>query len=124
MELTVTDSDGTALANVIFTTIEDRRGRIILSVRDQHTQSSLRRRRLMTLLQLFLVHRYHAAAVHYLTPTEDNRRQAERMRDIGIFDAVTEEVGEIIVADIAQAAVRDLVAGDSPLLAGLMVKGT
>ncbi len=26
----------------------------------------------MTLVQLFLIHRYRAASVHYVTPTEDN----------------------------------------------------
>jgi len=124
LELAVTDAGGRRLANVIFTTIEDRRGRTILSVRDQNTDPSLRRRRLMTLLHLFLIHRYRAAAVHYLTPTEDNRRQAERMRELGIFEAVNEEVGEIIVAEIAPAALRDLAAPDSPLLARLLVKGT
>jgi isocitrate lyase len=124
LELAVTDAGGRRLANVIFTTIEDRRGRTILSVRDQNTDPSLRRRRLMTLLHLFLIHRYRAAAVHYLTPTEDNRRQAERMRELGIFEAVNEEVGEIIVAEIAPAALRDLATADSPLLARLLVKGT
>ena len=27
----------------------------------------------MTLMHLFLIHRYKAGAVHYLTPTEDNQ---------------------------------------------------
>jgi isocitrate lyase len=52
------------LANVVFATIQDRRGRSILSVRDQNTfDESLRRKRLMTLMQLFLIHRYQAAAI-------------------------------------------------------------
>ena len=87
LELSVTNgAGGDRLANIIFTTIADRRGRTVLSVRDQNTvEPALRRKRLMTLLHLFLVHRYRAASVHYLTPTNDNRRQCERMADIGIF---------------------------------------
>jgi isocitrate lyase len=122
LELTVDHPAGDRMANIIFTTIDDRRGRTILSVRDQNTDPSLRRRRLMTLLHLFLIHRYRAAAVHYLTPTDDNRRQAERMRTLGIFDAVNDEVGEIIVAEVDEAGVRDLVAADSPALERLMGK--
>ncbi len=114
LELEVTDSGGERLANVIFATIQDRRGRTILSVRDQNTfDPSLRRRRLMTLLHLFLVHRYRAASVHFLTPTDDNRRQCDRMRAIGIFGTVNDEVGEIIVADVDESLVRRLAAADS-----------
>ena len=83
----MTDTDGEQLANIIFATIQDRRGRTILSVRDQNTFApELRRKRLMTLLHLFLIHRYQAAAIHYLTPTDDNRRQCERMLSLGIFE--------------------------------------
>ena len=64
------------LANVIFAPIHDRRGRSILSVRDQNTfAESLRKKRLMTLVHLFLVHRFKADSVHYVTPTEDNQYQ-------------------------------------------------
>ena len=39
----------------------------------------------MTLVQLFLIHRYKASSVHYLTPTEDNAMQTQRMKGLGIF---------------------------------------
>ncbi len=85
---------GNTLANVIFATIQDRRGRTILSVRDQNTfDEGLRQRRLMTLLHLFLIHRYKVFAIHYLTPTDDNERQTQKMKDLGIFSQVTNEVG-------------------------------
>jgi isocitrate lyase len=110
LELSVRDPSDDAVANIVFATIQDRRGRTILSVRDQNTFApSLRRRRLMTLLHLFLIHRYRAASVHYLTPTDDNRRQCERMRELGIFEAVADEVGEIIVADVSAPTIRALV---------------
>jgi isocitrate lyase len=124
LELVVSDPDGRRLADIVFATIADRRGRIILSVRDQNTlDAALRRKRLMTLMHLYLVHRYRAASVHYLTPTDDNRAQSERMREIGLFSAVSDEVGQIIVADVDAATVRDLVAGDSAAREELITRG-
>ena len=94
-------------------------------MRDQNTfDPALRRRRLMTLMHLFLVHRYRASSVHYLTPTDDNRAQAERMRQIGLFEAVKDEVGEIIVADVAGRTVRELAEPESESRERLIVKGT
>ncbi|HEY8921382.1 MAG TPA: isocitrate lyase ICL2 [Candidatus Limnocylindria bacterium] len=110
LELSVLDPSGEKVANIVFATIADRRGRSMLSVRDQNTfDTTLRRKRLMTLLHLFLIHRYRASAVHYLTPTEDNRRQGQRMLELGIFKSVNDEVGEIIVADVDAAVIRALV---------------
>ena len=43
--------------------MQDRRGKSILTIRDQHTAPELRRRRLLTLLQSFLMRRYRVAAV-------------------------------------------------------------
>ncbi len=114
LELSVLGPEGDKLANIIFNTIQDRRGRVILSVRDQNTfDTNLRRKRLMTLLHLFLIHRYKAAAIHYLTPTQDNQRAAESMRKRGLFENTYEEVGEIIVADVDQAVVKALVNAES-----------
>jgi hypothetical protein len=43
------------------------------TVRDQNTfGSDLRKKRLMTLNHLFLVHRCKIRAVHYVRPTDDN----------------------------------------------------
>jgi isocitrate lyase len=114
LELSVVGPEGDKLANIIFASIQDRRGRVILSVRDQNTfDTNLRRKRLMTLLHLFLIHRYKAAAIHYLTPTQDNQRAAESMRKRGLFENTYEEVGEIIVADVDQKVVRALVDAES-----------
>jgi isocitrate lyase len=116
LELSVTDEQGAVMANVVFAAIHDRRGRTILSVRDQNTfDPALRRKRLMTLLHLFLLHRYRATSIHFLTPTDDNRRQCERLSDRGILRSVSDEVGEIIVADVDAATVRSLVTDESAL---------
>jgi isocitrate lyase len=113
LELSVLDASEEKLADIVFGAIQDRRGRSILSVRDQNTVPGLRRKRLMALLHLFLIHRYEAASVHYLTPSDDNRRQCESMLKLGIFEAVNDEVGEIIVADVNAAVIRALVAPTS-----------
>jgi isocitrate lyase len=109
LELSILNAAGEKAANVIFDTIQDRHGRAILSVRDQNTfDVKLRRKRLMTLNQLFLIHRYKIDSVHYLTPTEDNHRQTEKMKLRGVFSAVNDEVGEIIVADADKDRVKQL----------------
>jgi isocitrate lyase len=109
LELRVVGEDEEAIANVIFASIVDRRGRSILSIRDQNTAPEARRKRLMTLIQLFLIHRYRAGSLHYLTPTEDNRAQTLRMQALGIFTVVRTEIGQIIVAEVNRERVADLV---------------
>ena len=110
LELRVLSAQGEPLASVVFATIQDRRGRNILSVRDQNTlDANSRRKRLMTLIQLFLMHRYRANAIHFVTPNDDNHRQTERMKARGIFSAMADEVGEMIVAEVDTAKVKSLV---------------
>ncbi|MBS2020191.1 MAG: isocitrate lyase ICL2 [Deltaproteobacteria bacterium] len=114
-------ADGKKAANIVFDKIQDRRGRNILSIRDQNTfDTELRRKRLMTLNQLFLIHRYKIDSVHYLTPTDDNHRQTDKMRARGIFTAVNEEVGEIIVADVNKDLLKHLVDADRSALTALI----
>jgi isocitrate lyase len=104
------EESGTKFANVVFAPIHDRRGRSIMSVRDQNTfDEKLRRKRLMTLMHLYLVHRYKVDSVHYVSPTEDNHHQTANMRDLGIFSDVNTEVGEVIVADVDRKRVGELV---------------
>ena len=123
LELTVTDASGARVANVIFASIQDRRNRDFLSVRDQNTfDPELRRKRLMTLLHLFLIHRYKSLSVHYVSPTEDNQLQSERMLEMGIFDEVKTEVGHIIVARVDGERVKELLNPDRRELTRLIAK--
>jgi isocitrate lyase len=111
------------LANVIFAPFQDRRDSTILTVRDQNTfEEKLRQKRLMTLIHLWLVHRFKADAVHYVTPTEDNVYQTEKMKSHGIFSDVHQEVGEIIVADVNHARIAELLAPDREALGRLIRK--
>jgi isocitrate lyase len=123
LELRVLDEpSGEKLANVIFANIQDRRGRIILSFRDQNTVAPLRKKRLMTLVHLFLIHRYKASSVHYVTPNEDNQLQAARMKSLGIFSDVHTEIGQIIVAHIGTQVVAELLKPDRSALAEMIRK--
>ncbi len=121
LELTVfNESNQEKISNIIFASLQDRRGRNILSVRDQNTQTPFRKKRLMTLTQLFLIHRYSASAVHYVTPTVDNEFQAEKMKSLGIFSEVCTEIGQIIVAQVSKERVAELVRPDRALLGELI----
>jgi isocitrate lyase len=121
LELTLSNPGGDDVANVIFALIVDRRGRNILSVRDQNTfDNALRQKRLMTLNHLFLVHRYKAWAVHYVSPTDDNRYQAQKMKTHGLFSNVHDEVGHVIVADVNAEGVKALLAPDRKRLNALI----
>lgn len=111
------------LANVIFTPFHDRTGTSILTVRDQNTfAEQLRQKRLMTLIHLWLVHRFKVDSVHYLTPTEDNQYQTEKMKSHGIFSDVHQEVGEIIVAEVNATRIEELLASDGAALQKLIRK--
>jgi isocitrate lyase len=117
------DKDGEKLADVVFDPIKDRHGRSILTVRDQNTYSAkLRQKRLMTLIHLWLVHRFKADAVYYVTPTEDNVYQTEKMKAQGLFSGVNKDVGEIIVADVNAARIAELLEPDRKALQKLIRK--
>jgi isocitrate lyase len=123
LELGIYDDGDEKLADVVVDPIKDRHGRSILTVRDQNTYSEkLRQKRLMTLIHLWLVHRFKADAVYYVTPTEDNIYQTEKMKSHGIFTDVHQEVGEIIVADVNHSRIEELLAPDRVALGRLIRK--
>jgi isocitrate lyase len=74
----------------------------------------------MTLIHLFLVHRYKIWAVHYVSPTDDNRYQAQKMKTHGLFGDVHDEVGHVIVADVSPEGVKALIAPDRDRLNALV----
>ncbi|MCT7661805.1 isocitrate lyase ICL2 [Mycobacterium deserti] len=111
------------LANAIVDPIKDRHGRSILTVRDQNTfAEKLRQKRLMDIIHLWLIHRFKAEIVYYVTPTEDNIYQTEKMKSHGIFSDVYQEVGEIIVADVNKPRIEELLASDREALQRLIRK--
>jgi isocitrate lyase len=123
LELAVLRPSGEKVANVVFAPIVDRKGRNILSIRDQNTfDAALRKKRLMTLTHLFLIHRYKARSVHYVSPTEDNRYQAQKIKTHGLFSDVHDDVGQIIVADVSPERIKALLAPDRTQLDDLIEK--
>ena len=76
----------------------------------------------MTLVQLFLIHRYAATAVHYVTPTADNEFQVKKMMSLGIFSDVHTEIGHIIVAQVSVEGVSKLLEPDRILLMEMIRK--
>ncbi len=115
--------DEEKVANVIVDPIKDRHGRSILTVRDQNTfAEKLRKKRLMDVIHLWLIHRFKPEIVYYVTPTEDNIYQTEKMKSHGIFSDVYQEVGEIIVADVNQARIDELLSPDREALKRLIRK--
>ena len=123
LELTVLAPSGDIEANVIFAPMEDRQGKKILTVRDQNTfDPALRQKRLMTLTHLWLIHRYHASQVHFVSPTEDNQYQTHKMKDHGLFEEVHDEVGQIIVARVDETRVAALLDKNLEVLGRLIGK--
>ena len=121
LELSLYKAGGEKAANIVFDVIVDRRGRNILSVRDQNTfDTGLRQKRLMTLNHLYLIHRYKIWSVHYVSPTEDNRYQAQKMKAHGLYSDVHDEVGDVIVADVSAEGVNALLAPDRDRLNALI----
>ncbi|MCW2520368.1 MAG: isocitrate lyase [Mycobacterium sp.] len=123
LELGIFGEGEEKLANVLVDPIKDRNGRSILTVRDQNTFAEhLRKKRLMTLVHLWLINRFKADAVYYVTPTEDNLYQTEKMKSHGIFSDVHQDVGEIVVADVNQERIEALLAPDREALMRLIRK--
>jgi isocitrate lyase len=123
LELSVLDVSNTKKGDVVFANIQDRRDRHILSIRDQNTFAmDFRRKRFMTLMQLYLIHRYKIISVHYVSPNDANLKQSQRMKDMGIFEAVQTEIGQIIVASVNLDHVKELLNPDGVELRTLISK--
>ena len=123
LELSIWNDSTDKVGNLIFADVHDRHGQKLLSIRDMNTfDPSMRKKRLMTLAHLFLLHRYKAGLVHYLSPTEDNQHQAQKMKRLGIFSDVTTQAELIIVASINPTRIADLLNPDQVVLRKLIAK--
>ena len=123
LELSLRNEANERVGNIIFADVQDRHGHKLLSIRDMNTfVPSLRKKRLMTLAYLFLLHRYKAGLVHYLSPTEDNQHQALKMERLGIFSSVNNHAGLIIVASVNASRIAELLNPDQVALRKLINK--
>ena len=109
LQLEVSSREG-KVAYVVFDRIQDRNGKVFLSIRNQQTfDLGLRRKRLMALLELFLVHRYKAESVHFVSPTEDSMGHAKSLQELAFFSEVKTEIGDLIVANLNAETIDRLV---------------
>ena len=123
IELSILNDAEEKVGNIVFADVHDRRGHKLLSIRDMNTfDPKLRKRRLMTLAHLFLIHRYKTVLVHYMSPTEDNEHQALKLQRLGIFGEVNTEAGLIIVAAVNPARINELLTQDKEALRRLIRK--
>ena len=123
LELSLWKDSKERMGNIIFADVHDRHGHKILSIRDMNTfDQALRKKRLMTLAYLFLLHRYKAGLVHYLSPTEDNKHQALKMERLVIFSTVDDHAGLIIVATVNAARTSELLNPNHIALRKLIAK--
>jgi isocitrate lyase len=113
LKLKITGNSEANIAEVVFKVMRDREDKVFLFIRNQiiHDQD-LRRKRFMTLVQLFLIHRFKADIVEFMTPNEDNRQQTNGIKRYGIFEDVIEEIGDIIVAHVNKAKVIEVLSDD------------
>ncbi len=113
LELKVLDRSKNKVAEVVYTVMCDREDKVFLFIRNQIiSDTGLRRKRFMTLLQLFLIHRYKADIIQYMTPTDDNRQQTNGMKRHGFFEDAIEEIGDIIVAHVNKGIVAKMVGNE------------
>jgi isocitrate lyase len=125
LELNLVNESNEKIADVVFASIQDLRGKNILSIRDQNTFKEVyRTRRLMTLLHLFLFHRYKSQSVHYVNPTADNEKQTKGMQALGIYEDVNTEIGDIIVAGVNTERVKELLKPNQAELKTLISKSS
>jgi len=85
-------------------------------------ESSLRKKRLMTLAPLFLLYRYKTGLMHCLSPTDDNQHQSQKMRRLGLFSKVDTEGRMIIVATVNPDRIAELLNPDQVMLKRLIMK--
>ncbi len=122
MELSLTTSSE-HIADLLFTTVTDRNGRHILSVKDQNMfREDFRQKRLMTLMHLFLINRYGSQSVHYLTPNEDNLKQCEGMKNMGIYTSCQGGIDDVIVANVLYDAMPKYLEAESGAVQELIRK--
>ena len=116
LQLNLCSDSKNLLANVIFDIIHDRRNRMILSIRDQNNfDERFRQKRLMTLIHLYLLHRYRVSSVHYVSPTDANQKQTEGMQALGIYRNVDAEIGKIIVASVDSDTIQNIISNDGAI---------
>ena len=112
MMLNVFDEASDKIAELIFRVDKDREGRKFLAVKDQNTVQRFRSKRLMTLMHFFLLHRYRTDLVHYVAPTEDNRKSVQHMMQYGVFRKARTDDPNVIAIGVNNSRAHRIFAND------------
>ena len=115
MMLNVFDQAQDKIAEIIFRVDKDRQGRKFIAVKDQNTVKKYRNRRLMSLLHFFLLHRYKADLVHYVTPSADNRLSVQRMIHNSVFRSARTDDPNIIAIEVDTHQAQKIFANDESI---------
>ncbi|MEK7387176.1 MAG: isocitrate lyase, partial [candidate division NC10 bacterium] len=115
MMLNVFDASSDKIAEMTFRVDKDRERRKFLAVKDQNTVKRFRSRRLMTLMHLFLLHRYKTDLVHYVSPTDDNRISVQHMIGYGVFKEARTDDPNVIAIEVNISRVQRIFARDRSL---------
>ena len=113
--LNVFDASSDKIAEMTFRVDKDRERRKFLAVKDQNTVKRFRSRRLMTLMHLFLLHRYKTDLVHYVSPTDDNRISVQHMIGYGVFREARTDDPNIIAIEVNTDRAQKIFANDESL---------
>jgi isocitrate lyase len=69
----------------------------------------------MSLMHFFLLHRYKADLVHYLTPNHDNRLSVQRMILNGVFRWARTDDPNIIAIEVETGRAQKIFANDESI---------
>jgi isocitrate lyase len=112
LELTVRASGAAPAARIVFTAVHGGRSRPILVVAEEDMVDEFRSTPLMTLAQLFLIHRFKAGSFCYLEPRESVVAQAAMLQELGLCSPWHGEVGRSGIVDFDESSVARSVTAD------------
>jgi isocitrate lyase len=115
MMLNVFDEASDKIAEITFRVDKDRGGRKFLAIKDQNTVKPYRAKRLMTLMHFFLLHRYRTDMVHYVAPTDDNRKSVHHMTNYGVFREARTDDPNIIAIEVNTSRTQKIFSSDGSL---------
>ena len=109
LELEVLDGDVRILASVSASQLADREGRRVLVIRDMSTAEAVRRLGLMSLVELYLLHRTGAERVQQLSPSPSSEAYARAQATREVYRTIDVAGAGLLAATVDGRRIRDLV---------------
>lgn len=69
-----------------------------------------------------MIRRYKSDSIYYISPNDSNRRQTEKMKELGVFSEINTEIGDIFVAQVNLNNLKDLFNKDYVAIQNLIAK--